>query len=524
MMKNQVVRSRSRRPGVVSLFILLCGGVLSAADERPNIVLVMVDDMGFSDLGCYGGEIDTPNLDRLASSGLRFSQFYNGAKCSQSRSMLLTGRYFTEAGMNLQGSATIAEALGQSGYTTLMTGKWHLQSHPVDLGFSRYFGHLSGATNFFHGDNTFRLGKETFKVPKEGFYTTDANTDYAIRFLEETRDEKKPFLLYIAYNAPHYPLHAHKKDIEKYRGRFSEGWDVLRRKRYKRVKELGLLAGDWPLTPRPKGVPAWSSLSEKDRKWEAYTMEVYAAMIDRVDQNIGRLMKKIEALGKSENTLFMFLSDNGGCPFQRTKTKRDVPGHLPESYITYHTPWANLSNTPFRLYKQNQHEGGISTPLIVHWPKGLAKGGSVTHQLGHITDLMATCLELAGAKYPQTNSRGQKVQPLRGRSLAPIFRGEKRPPGDKVFFHFSSNRAVRSGKWKLSWAGKGPWELYDMDKDRTELVDLSARFPARAKEMAAAWEQWFKSTSGNTFKGRKRKGKQANKNKKNNKKKSPPGE
>ncbi len=524
MKKNQVVRAGSRKLGAVSLFVLLCGCVLSAADERPNIVLIMVDDMGFSDLGCYGGEIETPNLDRLASSGLRFSQFYNGAKCSQSRSMLLTGRYFTEAGMNLSGSATIAEALGQAGYTTLMTGKWHLQSHPVDRGFSRYFGHLSGATNFFHGDNTFRLGKETFKVPKEGFYTTDANTDYAIRFLEETKDEKKPFLLYIAYNAPHYPLMAHKKDIEKYRGRFSEGWDVLRRKRYKRVKELGLLAGDWPLTPRPKGVPAWSSLSEKDRKWEAYTMEVYAAMIDRVDQNIGRLMKKIETMGKSENTLFMFLSDNGGCPFQRTKTKRDVPGHLPESYITYHTPWANLSNTPFRLYKQNQHEGGISTPLIVHWPKGLAKGGSITHQVGHITDLMATCLEVAGAKYPQTNNRGQKVQPLRGRSLAPIFRGEKRQETDTVFFHFSSNRAVRSGKWKLSWAGKGPWELYNMDNDRTELVDLSGKFPARAKEMAASWDQWFKATSGGTFKGKKRKGNQANKNKKNNKKKSPQGE
>ena len=514
MKKNHDTRSASRRLAVAGLVVLLCGCALSAADERPNIVLIMVDDMGFSDLGCYGGEVDTPNLDRLASSGLRFSQFYNGAKCSQSRSMLLTGRYFTEAGMNLSGSTTIAEALGGAGYTTLMTGKWHLQSHPVDVGFSRYFGHLSGATNFFHGDNTFRLDRETFKVPKEGFYTTDANTDYAIQFLEETKDSKKPFFLYIAYNAPHYPLMAHKEDIEKYRGRFSEGWDVLRRRRYKRVKELGLLGGDWPLTPRPKDVPSWDSLSEKDRKWEAYTMEVYAAMIDRVDQNIGRLMKKIDTLGASENTLFMFLSDNGGCPFQRTKTKRDVPGHAPESYITYHKPWANLSNTPFRLYKQNQHEGGISTPLIVHWPRVISKGGNVTHAMGHITDLMATCLEVAGAKYPKTNSRGQKVLPMRGSSLAPIFRGGTREATDPVFFHFSSNRAVRSGKWKLSWAGKGPWELYNMDKDRTELVDLSGKFASRAREMAASWEQWFKASSGGKFKG----GGGNRKNRKNNKK------
>ena len=521
MMENRSSREAERRLVAAFFFVLICacGGTVNVAAERPNIVLIMVDDMGFSDLGCYGGEVDTPNLDRLASSGLRFSQFYNGAKCSQSRSMLLTGRYFTEAGMNLSGSVTIAEALGKAGYTTLMTGKWHLQGHPVDLGFSRYFGHLSGATNFFHGDNSFRLGKETFKVPKQGFYTTDANTDYAIRFLEETKDSQKPFFLYLAYNAPHYPLMAHKKDIEKYRGRFSEGWDVLRRKRYKRVKALGLLGGDWPLSPRPKDVPAWESLSEKDRKWAAYTMEVYAAMIDRVDQNIGRLMKKIDSLGASENTLFMFLSDNGGCPFQRTKTKRDVPGHLPESYITYHKPWANLSNTPFRLYKQNQHEGGISTPLIVHWPRVISKGGNIIHSMGHITDLMATCLEVAGAKYPKTNNRGQTVKPMRGSSLAPIFRGGTRQVTDTVFLQFSSNRDVRSGKWKLSWAGKGPWELYNMDKDRTELIDLSGKFAGRAQEMAASWEQWFKATSGGTFKGKK--SRKNNKGNKNNKKKKP---
>lgn len=462
------------------------------ADERPNVVLILVDDMGFSDLGCYGGEIDTPHLDRLADGGLRFSEFYNCAKCETTRATLMSGRYHPEVGVGkLSNCVTVAEAMREAGYTTLMTGKWHLGSSPVQRGFDRYFGHLSGACNFFTGDNSFRLDDEPFDVPKEGFYTTDANTDYAIEFLEES-DRGKPFFLYIAYNAPHYPLHVPRQEFEKYRGKYLIGWDELRSRRYRRILELGLLEREYPLAPRPDDVPAWDSLTDEEKDVQDLMMAAYAGMIDRVDQSVGRLVEKLKSLGVFENTLILFLSDNGACPFQRTKKetleKRLLPWD-PASYWTYDKGWAHACNTPFREYKRNQHEGGISTPLVAHWPRGIAEPGRITHQPGHLVDIMATCIDLARFEYPETY-RGEPVGPPRGRSLVPILAGKQRTPPDRLFFTFyGTHNALRSGDWKLVNKDRGPWELYNVTQDRTELDDRAELEPDRLSEMKAQWDE-----------------------------------
>jgi len=483
------------------------GPAAERKDSRPNLVVILVDDMGFSDLGCYGGEIRTPNLDGLARRGIRFTQFYNTAKCAPTRAALLSGLYHPEVGVGqLSDCMTLGEAMRRAGYFTVMAGKWHMTRQPTDRGFDRYFGHLSGATNFFRGDNTFRLNGEPFKVPAKGFYTTDANTDYAIRFLDEARKSGKPFLLYLAYNAPHYPLQAPKEEVDKYLGKYTCGWDKLRKQRHSRQIEMGLFKKPWPLSPRPEDVPAWETLSEEEQKVEDLRMATFASMIDRVDQNVGRLLAHLDKMGATDNTLILFLSDNGACPFQRSK-RTHLPPWDPDSYWTYDKKWAHACNTPFRWYKQNQHEGGIATPLIAHWPRGLkAKPGSITHQPGHIVDIMATCLDVAGSDYPAEHD-GRTLKPLRGKSLLPILQGRQRDGHDVLYFQFSNNRAVRKGKWKLVSARGGPWELYDMEADRTELSDLSRDKPDLAAELANLWEKWAKEVGlGRTRKpARKRK-------------------
>ncbi len=475
------------------LLLLLLGTILACQAKRPNIVLIMADDLGFSDLGCYGSEIETPNLDRLAQNGLRFSQFYNTAKCHSSRVSLLTGLYCDQAGSgNLSRGATIAEVLKPAGYSTWMSGKWHLSKQPTDFGFQRYWGHLSGACNFFTGDNSFRLNGEQWNVPKtlngKPFYTTHAITDFALDFVKEGKIGKNsdPFFLYLAYNAPHYPLQAPQKDVEKYDGKYDAGWDQLRQTRYAKQLTTGVIPRRFKLSPRADHVPAWNSIKESEKKWEADRMEVFAAMIDVMDRNIGRLIQELEQRKVFENTLFLFCADNGGCPFERTRGRNLKPWD-PNSYWTYDASWAQASNTPFRLYKQNQHEGGISSPLIVHWPKGLkTKPGSITRQPGHLIDFMATFLELSGAKYPkQVGNR--TIEPLEGKSLVPIFQGQERKGHENLYFHFGTDRALRQGKWKLVSAKGGKWELYYLEKDRTELNDLSAKYSERVKKMSELW-------------------------------------
>ena len=479
-------------------FLFIFFGIFSriyALDSRPNIVLIMADDLGFSDLGCYGSEINTPHLNKLASHGLRFTQFYNTAKCHSSRVSLLTGLYCDQAGSSsLSRGATIAEVLKPVGYSTWMSGKWHLSKEPTDFGFQKYWGHLSGACNFFTGDNSFRLNGRRWAVPEQlngkPFYTTHAITDFALDFIKEGKIGKSsdPFFLYVAYNAPHYPLHAPKDAVLKYDGKYDKGWDNLRKTRYNKQLSSGLLPKKFKLSPRADHVPSWESINESEKDWEASRMEVFAAMIDLIDQNIGRLIEDLKKRKVFDNTLFLFCADNGGCPFERTKG-RNLPPWDPNSYWTYDASWAQASNTPFRLYKQNQHEGGISSPLIVHWPSGLkTKAGSITRQPSHLIDFMATFLELGKAKYPEKIGK-RTMDPLEGRSLVPIFKGNQREGHDSLYFHFGTDRALRKGKWKLVSAKGGKWELYNLEDDRTELNDLSTKFPLLVEEMS---KEWFK--------------------------------
>ncbi len=460
-------------------------------DPRPNVLLIMVDDMGFSDLGCYGGEVETPNLDRLAANGLRFTQFYNCAKCETTRATLLSGRYYPEVNKDkLENCITIAEGMKQAGYQTWMTGKWHLAGRPDQRGFDRYFGHLSGACNFFWGDDTFYDEGQKFEVPKEGFYTTDANTDYALKFLKQA-DRDEPFFLYIAYNAPHYPLQAKQQDVEKYRGKYKIGWDQLRQQRFAKQKQLGLFDESVKLSPRPDDVPAWDTISETERDHHDLMMATFAGMIDCVDQNIGRLVEHLESTGQLDNTLILFLDDNGACPFQRSKPS-SIENNLmpwdPNSYWCYDQRWAHACNTPFREYKQNQHEGGITSPLIVHWPAQLKNAGGITHQTGHLVDIMATCLDVAGTRYP-SEYNGQPVGPPRGLSLKPIFAGQQRTPHEAIFFSFyGKNNALRMGDWKLVNIDFKEFELYNLANDRTELNNLAQSNPQQYEKMKQAWE------------------------------------
>lgn len=467
---------------------ILAGLVISmasAAADRPNILLMMVDDLGFSDFGCYGSEIQTPTIDKLAADGVRFRQCYNTAKCHSSRVCLMSGMYCHQAGSSsLKGAVTIAEVMKEAGYFTAMTGKWHLKKEPTDRGFMRYFGHLSGATNYFIGDKTFRLNGKPWSDFGKDFYTTDANTDYAMKFIDEGIGSKKPFFCYIAYNAPHYPLQARKEDFDKYRDRYQVGWDKLRAERFAKQKAIGLIPKDWTLPPRPSYIKAWDELDDARKTWEAKRMAAFAGMVDRVDQNIARLVKFLKDKGVFENTLILLVSDNGACPFERTKGA-DKESWDPSSYWTYDVGWAHVGNTPFKHYKQNQHEGGISCPFIAHWPAGLKIKG-YNDELTHLIDIMPTCIELGGAAYPKTY-KGETIKPLIGKSLAPVFRGGTREGHSELFFEFSNNRALRRGKWKIASCTGGAWELYNIEEDRMEQNDLSAQHPELVKQLVAAW-------------------------------------
>jgi arylsulfatase A-like enzyme len=459
-----------------------------SAAERPNILVILVDDLGFSDLGCYGSEIQTPTLDRLAARGLRFSQFYNTAKCHSSRVSLLTGRWCRQAGdESLLRAITIPEVLGPAGYFTAMAGKWHLSQEPTDFGFERYFGHLSGATNYYLGDNSFRLNGQPFDVPSESFYTTVANVDHAIGFLGEAREAKQPFFLYLAFNAPHAPLQPLEGDYKRYLGRYDVGWDVIREQRYQRQEKLGLFGEPVTPSPRPDHIPAWDSLPEPIRQWEAKRMAAYAALVDRVDQEVGRLVADLDAHGELENTLMLFVSDNGACPYDRVTRGSQREPYDPESAWSDSTGWAWARNCPFRFYKQNQFEGGIATPAIVHWPAGLkAAPGSVVPTPAHLVDIVPTLLEITGTEEP-VSYPGRQPTPLVGTSLAPVFAGEpmlSRPP---IHLLFSSDRGLRDGPWKLvSFRGQ-PWELYNIAEDRTELHDLAGEHPEVVRRMAQQW-------------------------------------
>ena len=459
-------------------------------EKMPNILLIMVDDLGFSDFGCYGGEIQTPHIDKLAAEGLRFTQFYNTAKCHSSRISLLTGLYPTQAGdESLCRATTIAQVLDSAGYFTSMAGKWHLHKEPTDFGFQRYWGHLSGATDYFLGDSSFRYNGKQWSSFEDGFYTTDANVNFSLDFLDEAVESGKPFFHYIAFNAPHYPLQAPKDEIKKYMGVYDEGWDRIRDARFAKQKTIGLFGSSQVLPPLPAHMTSWDSLSTEQKEFESYRMSVYAAMVDRLDWNVGRLVTFLEERGIMENTLLIICSDNGACPFERSRNL-EIPPWEGGSFLLYDASWATVSNTPLRHYKQTQHEGGISSPLIVHWPGHIKNQGQWERSPGHLVDLMATCLEVSDQSYPQRNT----IQPLQGRSLLPLFKRGEREAQEAIYFRFGRCRALRKGEWKLVSFYGSRWELYNMESDRFEQNDLAADYPELVRELSAHWHDLAENT------------------------------
>jgi len=504
---------------------------------RPNVVLILADDLGYSDIGCYGSEIETPNLDGLANGGLRFSTFYNNPRCCPSRASLLTGLYSHQVGFGLmaddygkfpfpaysgdlsQDSATIAEVLRAGGYRTAMTGKWHLtppeleskHNWPVQRGFERFFGTIAGACGYFD-PVTLVDGNERTRAGND-FYYTDAIGDHAVKYIDEftTGPAAKPFFLYTAFTSPHWPLQALEKDIAKYADRYRSGWDSIRAERHKRQIDSGLLPAKWTLSERDQRVPPWQLAAHKE--WEIRRMAVYAAQIECMDRNIGRIVSKLKEKGAYENTLILFMSDNGGnleemrdpgplgqsaifLPHATRDGRMVHAGNLPEimpggedTYQSIGIPWGNVANTPFRMYKHYTQEGGISTPFIAHWPAGIKlQSGAITHQVAHETDVMATLADLSGVSYPAIRE-GHPIPPTVGSTLVPVFTGK--PRKERTFFwEHEGNSAVRMGKWKLVSAYPDYWQLYDMDEDRTEFHDLADQHPDRVREMAAAYREW----------------------------------
>ncbi len=513
-----------------------------AVSSRPNIVVILADDLGFSDLGCYGSEISTPAIDSLARDGLRFSQMYNSARCCPSRAALLTGLHPHQAGIGhmtytmsdtnpaYQGyltdsSVTIAEVLRAGGYRTLMSGKWHVARQrdmaerdswpderpgfplPRERGFDDFFGTIGGAGSYYKPTYLMR-NEELLDQTEPDWYYTDQITDHGVRMATEAMDDGMPFFLYLSYTAPHWPLHAHPEDIARYENHYRGGWDSIRTARHEELKARGLVDPRWPISPRDPTAFPWEESTYPE--WEAYRMAIYAAQVDRMDQGVARLLQALRERDQLDNTVIIFLSDNGGAaeflaedgplrpgwiadttpdgrPMHYGNTPDILPGG-PETFQSYDICWANASNTPFRRFKGWVHEGGISTPLIIHWPAGIPAPG-VVRTPAHLVDIMPTCLEVAGAAYPARH-RGNDITPFEGHSLVPAFHdpGWERP--GSLFFEHEGYRAIRQGPWKLVSGDEECWELYQIDEDRTESTDLAGGEKRRVGQMAGEWNDW----------------------------------
>ena len=522
--------SQSTKPGFLAKGITT-RPAKKPGNERPNIVLIMADDMGYSDLGCYGSEINTPNLDKLAANGIRFTQFYNAARCCPTRASLMTGLYPHQAGVGhmtndefnyakegYQGNLnrkciTIAEVLKKSDYHTFMTGKWHLGKHPgmwpCDRGFEEYYGIVEGSSGYFKVNPGRLLSRNNTPVDTivpPNFYLTDAFSDSAVMFIDKYKNDRKPFFLYLAYNAPHWPLQAKKEDIKNYIGKYREGWDRIRKKRYQKQIAMGMWEKTFALSPKNddlmkpgSGQPPWEQIANNENNTAELdlTMAIYAAMIDCMDQGIGRVIDYLKKNGKLENTLILFLSDNGACHEGGSNgvgfPGKDLDKMKNGNWVTLGANWAKVSNTPFRYYKSWAHEGGISTPLIAHWPNVIKQKGAFTNQPGHIIDIMATVIDIAGAKYP-SKYQGDSIRPFEGISLLPVFQGKKREGHDYICWSHEGKRAIRKGKWKLAAVQDGDWELYDIENDRTECNNLANINPKVVEELNTSWEEWRQRT------------------------------
>ncbi|MDH5247887.1 MAG: arylsulfatase [Cyclobacteriaceae bacterium] len=509
-----------------SLFFIMlftiCACAKKTSDQRPNIIIVMVDDMGFSDIGCYGSEIATPHIDSLGYNGIRFTQFYNASRCCPTRASLLTGQYPHQAGMGdmvdtrgrsrepgpYQGwlsrnTVTIAEVLKRVGYNTYMSGKWHVGEDsldwPLQRGFDKYFGLISGANSYFEIlPNRKIVSQNTLlALLPDNFYMTHALTDSARKFVAQGLEQDKPFFLYLAYTAPHWPLHATHDKMEMYKGKYLEGWDSVRNRRHRKQIELGLFEKPVDLSPRDEVVPDWKVVDNKE-SWDL-KMAAYAAMLSSVDEGIGRIVQLLRDAGQLDNTMIMFLSDNGACHETLTgrmdndlkdfsAVAKTIPVGQKGSYVAYGKEWANACNTPFRLYKHWTHEGGINTPFIIHYPNVIRRG-RIVHETAHLIDIMPTVLELSGGNYPK-DFEGNQIHPVEGTSLVPLLNGIGWKGHEMLFWEHEKSKAVRKGKWKLVSEPDKPWELYDMHEDRSELHNVSLMYPDTVHVMEVAYNEW----------------------------------
>lgn len=508
----------------LSLILAFCFSTQLMADEtatpRPNIVVILADDLGYSDLGCYGGEIPTPNIDRLAGAGVRFTQFYNNARCCPSRASLLTGRYPHQVGIGAmidpyakwireaantpaystelsKESPTMAELLRGAGYHAMMVGKWHLGNDkpdwPSSRGFDRTFALVGGAMNYYGSDTKggpplMELNGETYVPPKEGFFATEAFTDHAVQFLKEAKEKSadKPFFLYLPYNAPHWPLHARPEEIAKFKGKYQAGWQAIREKRYERMRELGVIDGSIEMAPMDRGnVKAWEQLTDAEREEWDLRMAIYAAMVELMDTGVGKVMETLREMGVEENTLVLFLSDNGGAAEDPHRGEPGAALGTRDSFWGYARPWATVSCSPFRYHKVTAYEGGISAPLVAHWPAGIPKdhNGQFVREPAHLIDLLPTFLDLAGAK-PDASFKPE------GENIATMIKGGQGNPDRTFGWEHEGQRGFRKGKWKLVRLSDKAWELFDMESDRAEQNNLAAEHPELVAELEAGYTQW----------------------------------
>jgi arylsulfatase A-like enzyme len=543
MVKNHRSTPRRWPWTVLVLTLTLLFARADAAQTRPNVVVILVDDMGWSDIGPYGSEIPTPHLDALAAGGIRFTQFYSTPRCSPTRASLLTGLYSHQAGMGhldnviREGSSgttgrlndrsvTIAEVLHDAGYFTAMAGKWHLGqqngSPPWRRGFDRVLNERAGGMFFPNqnvggGDELTKRGQEPLYLDGNpiardsaelghDWYATFLWAEWGLKFVDEALKAKKPFFLYLPHNAPHFPLMAPQNLIAKYRGKYRAGWDRLREARYRRQVTMGLIDARWPLSPREAESPAWDSLSDEAKDRFDHLMAVYAAMIEAIDTSVGTLVEGLRARGALDNTLILFLSDNGGNAESGPdgRFNGDPPGG-PNSNLYLGMNWAALTTTPFRRFKHFTHEGGIATPLIAHWPHGIPRGrrNTLVHQPGHVIDLMATVVDVTGAKYPHDRN-GQIIQSMEGVSLRPAFAGRSVSRPHPLFWEHEGNRAIRSGNWKLVSSYPDEWELYDLAADRVEEHNVAKQHADVVATLAAEWDAWAKRADVDPWKGPRR--------------------